>query len=146
MKLPGPPKLWLWIGLVLATAGVVVGGYAYTGDRAYQIEYVAVAVLGFIVMLAGSILAGWAQAQRPRLGEKPRKKKEGEDKPSVLARLRAKLPGGADSDEGGEAVEATVACPSCGQAFDVAGRPPFEATCPECGHEDTVQAPAQRAA
>ncbi len=142
MKLPGPPKLWLNVGILIALVGVVVGGYAYTGDRAYEIEFVAVAFLGFLLLVLGSWMAGWAQAQRPRLGA-ARERDDDEDneergKPSLTERLKAALPGRSGT---GTAMQAQVACPSCRAVFETEGSPPFQATCPECGHEDRVERP-----
>lgn len=142
MNLPGPPKLWLNVGILIALIGVVVGGYAYTGDRAYEIEFVAVAVLGFVLLVLGSWMAGWAQAQRPRLGGASKRDDDADgekrEKPSLAERLKAALPGRSDT---GPPMQARVACPSCRAVFETEGSPPFQATCPECGHEDRVERP-----
>jgi len=68
LRPPGPPRLHVWVGLVVATVGLVVATYAYTGNRAYEIIYVPVAVLGFLLVLVGSLEAGWGQANKPRMG------------------------------------------------------------------------------
>lgn len=134
MNLPGSAKLHVWTGLLLALVGVLVGGYAYTGDRVYHIEFIAVAFGGFLLLVAGSILAGWGQANRPRLGEDPRNE---EDSTSIAERIAALL----DRGDEGERVEATLECPECREIFDAEGEPPFEATCPKCGHADRVEIP-----
>ncbi len=143
MNLPGSPKLHVWLGLTVALAGILVGGYAYTGDRIYRIEFIPVAFVGFLLLVGGSTLAGYGQANRPRLGGNPASQ---DDAPSMLDRLKALVDRGAPSNEDDEAdaseqVSVTVACPDCETVFETEGPPPFEATCPECGHEDTIEVP-----
>lgn len=141
MKLPGSAKAHVWIGLVLALVGIVVGGYAYTGDRIYRIEFIGVAFLGFLMMVGGSVLAGWGQANRPRLGGNPANQ---EESPSLGERVKG-LVGGANDEGQGEPVSVTVSCPDCSSVFETEGTPPFEATCPECGHEDEIEVPEPQA-
>lgn len=157
MNLPGSPKLHLWVGLTISLVGVLVGGYAYTGDRAYEIQFVAVALLGFLLLVAGGVLAGYGQANRPRLGGRAAAT---EDEPSLVDRLKARFTGDDEEDaEAGEAASeptpepapnpgdgsgstlATVECPSCQHVFEADGDPPFTATCPDCGHEGEVDVP-----
>lgn len=138
MNLPGRAKTHVWTGLVVALVGVGVGAYAYTGDRVYHLEFVAVALGGLALVVGGSTLAGYGQANRPRLGgAAARDDEEDEDEPSILERLKGLFV----SEEEADPVEATVECPSCEHVFDAEGTPPFEATCPACEHTDTVEVP-----
>lgn len=91
MNLPGPPRLHVWVGLLGALAGALVGGYAYTGDRIFDIVYLPVALAGLALLIAGSALAGYGQANRPRLGG--RQTDDEEDEPSFTQRLRASAAG-----------------------------------------------------
>lgn len=156
MNVPGSPKLHIWLGLVVALVGTFVGGYAYTGDRAYHLEFILVALLGFLLIVAGGTLAAYGQASRPRLGGTPSQNDEDEEDeedegPSFLDRVKAQVTvlaaSGTDGEEPRgeepvEPVEATVKCPDCSNVFETTGQAPFTATCPECGHEDTVEIPA----
>lgn len=154
MDLPGSPRAHVWVGLVIALVGVAIGGYAYTGDRAYHAVYILVAVLGFAMVVGGSMLTGWGQANRPRMGGKAARRKadkEGkvdkEDEggsPGVTKRLAQAVTGLRErvSDRRrGETVVATLQCPDCGFVFEAEGEVPFEATCPECGYVDLVDEP-----
>jgi hypothetical protein len=89
LNLPGSPKTHLWVGLVLSLVGVLVGGYAYTGDRIYHIEFLPVALLGLALLVGGSALAGYGQANRPRLGGR----RDEDEQPGLLARARASIQG-----------------------------------------------------
>lgn len=152
MNVPGSPKLHIWLGLIIALLGTFVGGYAYTGDRAYHLEFILVAVLGFALIVAGGTLAAHGQASRPRLGgKKAQGEDEEEDEPSFVDRVKAQVAAWTGSNPGNEEdqaasdaepVQATVKCPDCSNVFETTGQAPFEASCPECGHEDTVEVPA----
>lgn len=74
-RIPGSPRAHVWVGLVLATIGIAVGGYAYTGPRAYRFEFIFVALLGFLLLAGGSLLTGYGQANRPRMGKPKRTKR-----------------------------------------------------------------------
>lgn len=155
MELPGSPKVHVWSGLVIALVGIALGGYAYTGDRAYHAVFILVAFLGFLMVVGGSVLTGWGQANRPRMGGKAARRKqeakaneeqEDEDEsPSIGQRLTGAVTGLTDrvrEMRQGDAIVATVRCPDCGFVFEAEGEPPFEATCPECGYVDEVTTPA----
>lgn len=159
MELPGSPKVHVWTGLVIALVGVGLGGYAYTGDRAYHAAYILVALLGFLMVVGGSTLTGWGQANRPRMGGKAaRRKQENKDKGTddedddgsqgIGQRLAGAVTGLTDrvrqmrQMRQGDTVVATVQCPGCGFVFEAEGQVPFEATCPECGYVDQVTKPA----
>lgn len=135
VDLPGRPKTHLYLGLVVALVGVGVGAYAYTGDRVYRIEFLAVALFGLALIVGGSTLAGVGQANRPRMGGPV-----DEEEPSLLDELRAAVFGG-DGDEEAEPVTAKLECPSCEHVFEEEGHPPFETACPSCEHEDAVRIP-----
>lgn len=150
MNLPGSARSHVWIGLVVALVGIAVAGYAYTGDRAYDILYVLVAFLGFALLVLGSLLTGWGQANRPRMGGKAaRRKEEAKGSEGLTARLKAWVASGSRQDEStppasedeDEHVVATVRCPDCGEVFTASGVVPFETTCPSCGKVDQVRAP-----
>lgn len=99
MRLPGRARTHVWLGLLAALAGVILGGYAYTGDRIYELVYLPLALLGLALLVAGSALAGYGQANRPRLGGR---QEEEDEEPGLLTRLRARLTGDEDqqADEG----------------------------------------------
>ncbi len=150
MDLPGSPRTHVWVGLVIALFGIAVGGYAYTGDRAYHFGFIFVAFLGFVMVVGGSVLTGWGQANRPRMGGKAARRKSEEDEEDeeddagIGQRLSAAVAGLAASVKDrrrGDTVLATVQCPDCGFVFEAEGEPPFQATCPECGYKDQVEAP-----
>lgn len=104
MNLPGSPRTHVWTGLAVALVGVLVGGYAYTSWRIYYIKYLPVALAGLALLIVGSALAGYGQANRPRLGGKARAEDEGGER-STLDRLRdaiASLAGGEDDAEASE--------------------------------------------
>jgi hypothetical protein len=101
VNLPGSAKLHLYTGLLIALVGVLVGGYAYTGSRIYDIVYLPVALLGLALVLGGSALAGYGQANRPRLGGRG-----GDDEPGAIEKLEAWIADLRSDDEGDEAVEA----------------------------------------
>jgi hypothetical protein len=82
VNLPGSAKTHLYVGLIVAFVGIVVGGYAYTGDRIYDIVYLPVALFGLALLLAGSALAGYGQANRPRLGGRGQ-----DEEPSIFGKL-----------------------------------------------------------
>lgn len=100
MNLPGSAKTHLWTGLLLALGGVLVGGYAYTGDRIYELTFLPVALFGLILVLGGSALAGYGQANRPRMGGRP--SQDEDEGPTfrerVQERFAALLPGDEDTD------------------------------------------------
>lgn len=52
----------VWIGLGLASVGLLVAMFAYSGTRVYDIIYATIAVVGAIVSLAGILLAAWGRA------------------------------------------------------------------------------------
>lgn len=156
MDLPGSPKAHVWIGLVIALVGVAIGGYAYTGDRVYHAEFILVAFLGFALLVGGSVLTGWGQANRPRMGGKAARRKEekakqakadadqADDGPGIGQRVAGAMAGLTDRVKEmrrSDTIVATVQCPGCGEVFEAEGSPPFEATCPACGHVDQVQGP-----
>lgn len=150
VDLPGRARTHVWLGLVVSLVGVAVGAYAYTGDRIYELEFLVVAVVGLALIVGGSTLAGVGQSNRPRMGGPP-----DEEEPSLLKRLRERVLGDGDAkaDEEEDQAEAApsqplrvrVGCPTCEAAFEASGVPPFEATCPECGHEDEVPVPDEEA-
>lgn len=148
MNVPGSARSHVWVGLLVALMGVFVGGYAYTGERVYDLWFVGVAVLGLVLVLGGGLLAAYGQANRPRLGGVAKARKDEEDEEESVSwgdRLRGFLGRfGKDEDEegGGERLSVEMRCPSCGTSFSRVGRPPFEAACPACGFEDSVEAPA----
>lgn len=88
MNLPGSAKIHVWIGLLASLMGVLVGGYAYTGWRIYHLTYLPVALLGLVLVLGGSALAGYGQANRPRLGGRG-----SDEEPGTLAKLKAAVLG-----------------------------------------------------
>lgn len=148
MRVPGSPQAHVWTGLLLALVGVFVAGFAYTGDRAYHLVYIAVAFLGFALLVGGSLLAGHGQANKPRLGPrepasaKPRsmRSKQGRRR----TRTRAEAPRPAKTPKPGKPpkqLEVTLACSACGEVFEARGKPPFTATCPSCGHHGRVPKP-----
>lgn len=100
MNLPGSAKTHLWAGLILAFVGILVGGYAYTGERIYRIAFLPIALVGLVMVLGGSALAGYGQANRPRLGGR----QDDDDDPSLLDRLRSWITDlrGDDEDQDGE--------------------------------------------
>lgn len=154
MELPGSPKVHVWSGMVIALVGVAVGGYAYTGDRAYHAVYILVAFLGFLMVLGGSLLTGWGQANRPRMGGRAARRREekkdtGTDDedtgPGIAQRLTGAVTGLTDrvrEMRQADTVVATLQCPDCGFVFEAEGEVPFEATCPECRYVDEVTEPA----
>ncbi len=149
MNVPGSPKLHIWLGLLVSLVGVFVGGYAYTGERVYDIWFIPVAVLGFALVAGGSVLAAYGQARRPRLGGASNDEKD-DASASWTGRIRAWFGsngtedgrGEPAGDAGGE-MDVTVECPSCQAVFSRTGDPPFKVSCPECGHEDTVEVPVR---
>lgn len=96
MNLPGSPRLHVWVGLLLALVGVLVGGYAYTSWRIYFLHYLPIALVGLVLLIGGSALAGYGQANRPRLGGRG-----ASEKPGLLDRLSTAIVGlsGSDADE-----------------------------------------------
>jgi hypothetical protein len=52
----------VWIGLGLATLGLFVALYAYTGTRVYDVTFAAVALVGGVVALAGILVSAWGRA------------------------------------------------------------------------------------
>lgn len=96
MNLPGSPRLHVWVGLLVALVGVLVGGYAYTSWRIYHLHYLPVALVGLALVIGGSALAGYGQANRPRLGGR-----DAGDDPGLIKRLTTAivgLRGGADDE------------------------------------------------
>lgn len=134
MNLPGTARSHVWTGLLIALVGVFVGGYAYTGERIYHIEYIGVAFFGFLLVVAGSVLSGIGQANRPRLGGNPNNQ---DDEPGLIERLKAKVA----SEEEPDPVSATLECADCGEVFDAEGTPPLDVECPNCGSADEVEVP-----
>ena len=143
MDLPGSPRTHVWGGMVIALVGVALGGYAYTGDRAYEFTFIFVAVLGFALVVTGSLLTGYGQANRPRMGgrKKARDAAKGEEDGDEagadggLNRLSTAIrsvPAKIRDRARGQEVAATLACNACGHVFEARGHPPFDATCPQC--------------
>lgn len=127
MNIPGSPRLHVWLGIILAFAGALIGGYAYTGERIYEIVYLPVALVGLVLLVAGSALAGYGQANRPRLGGAP---SDEEETPSLLDRARAWL-----SDRGAsQGDDETAAQASDGGAE--AEEPPDAVTEDESGEQE----------
>jgi hypothetical protein len=89
------------LALLVALVGVLVGGYAYTGDRIYRIQYLPMALFGLALVVAGSSLAGYGQANRPRLGGR-----QDDEEPSAFRRLRTWLADLVGDDEEKPAVQA----------------------------------------
>jgi hypothetical protein len=148
----------VYTGLIVSVVGILAGGYAYTGDRVYHIEYLALALFGFALLVVGGLLAGYGQANRPRLGQQSKEpllqgfgkfftslpfvehdEDEEEDATNDDPTDGTESTADADEGEGSDAaIEATLACPSCDIHFTRTGVVPFGAHCPECGHEATI--------
>lgn len=52
----------VWVGLVLAAAGLLVALYAYTGPRVYDITFFFVAIVGGVLAFAGILVSAWGRA------------------------------------------------------------------------------------
>lgn len=52
----------VYVGLALATVGLFLALYAYTGTRIYEIQFALVALLGALLALAGIMTAAWGRA------------------------------------------------------------------------------------
>lgn len=102
MNLPGSAKTHLWGGLAVALVGVLVGGYAYTGDRIYRLAFLPLALVGLVLVLGGSALAGYGQANRPRMGGRP--SQDEDDGPTFRERVQETFAGllGDDAEEDDE--------------------------------------------
>jgi hypothetical protein len=171
VNLPGAPRLHVWTGLIVATIGILVGGYAYTGDRIYHLEFLAVALFGFALLVVGGILAGYGQANRPRLGHRDEKpplfggfdewwanltgqanptasNSEADPEPNPEPETETADEDASNTHEETDedssdsgAVTVDLACPDCEATFSRTGQHPIEAQCPNCGYTSTVEAP-----
>lgn len=61
-----PYAWWSPAGFAAATVGLLLAAYAYTPPRVYDIAFLGVAALGFLLMFGGIVAAGWARASAGR--------------------------------------------------------------------------------
>ncbi|HVM44543.1 MAG TPA: hypothetical protein VM582_01310 [Candidatus Thermoplasmatota archaeon] len=57
-----PTHPTVWIGLALATIGLLLAVFAYTGGRVYDITYAFVALGGAVLALAGILVSAWGRS------------------------------------------------------------------------------------
>lgn len=147
----------LWVGLAVSVAGLLLALWSFTGDRAYDIGFVATAAVGFGLMVAGVLFAAWGRSignrRRRAAARRPKGLKDIDVAPLALAKpadrrsMRARL---ADvvrglarrppSAERARLERATLRCPACDAVFEAEGRRPFDATCRACGLVAAIEA------
>lgn len=57
-----PTHPTVYAGLALASVGLLVAIWAYTGTRVYEIVYAVVAAIGGVLALAGILVAAWGRS------------------------------------------------------------------------------------
>lgn len=57
-----PTHPTVWIGLALATIGLLIAVYAYTGARVYDLLFAFVALIGAMLALIGILVAAWGRS------------------------------------------------------------------------------------
>lgn len=68
-----PTHPTVWVGLALASVGLLVALYAYTGDRIYDVAFFFVALAGGFLALTGILVAAWGRAIGSARMRSPRK-------------------------------------------------------------------------
>lgn len=72
----------VYVGLALATVGLLVAAFAYTGTRVYDVLYAFVALVGGLLAFAGILTAAWG---RSILASRASRSRRGLDAPRALA-------------------------------------------------------------
>lgn len=90
-------------GVAIATAGLTVGAYAYTGARIYDLTFLFVTIASILLMLAGIAIAAWGRALA-RAG--------GSRKKPTAARLPAPTPPRSFPDRRAQAAETAPPTPA----------------------------------
>jgi hypothetical protein len=57
-----PTHPTVWVGLGMATVGLLVALYSYTGSRTYDVTFAFVALVGGIIATGGILTAAWGRA------------------------------------------------------------------------------------
>lgn len=102
-----PTHPTVYVGLGLATVGLLIAVYAYTGVRVYDIRFAFVALVGGILALGGILTAAWGRSVMAARASRQRR--------GLIASDAVKV-----ADVVGAEVEPTVAVPKAKRSFDFA--------------------------
>lgn len=100
-----PTHPTVYVGLGLATVGLLLAVYAYTGARVYDIVYAFVALAGGMIAAIGILTAAWGRAIMSARASRQRRGLIAEDAAKVAAAVGAEA-------------SPTVAAPRSKRSFD----------------------------